>query len=131
MFGVEAANDQRPNDRRLILEDLSAEQPVPEKDPIVTKSYAAYYVIAMMILMVTLFWALWDESFGQRPWKAFQHAVEGPLHRLPEHRAVKVVASRKRMLSRIRSTSNWNRPTRTPTRPPSPAGTNCKNRSPI
>ena len=27
----------------------------------------------MMILMVTLFWALWDESFGQRPWKAFQH----------------------------------------------------------
>ena len=47
--------------------------PVPEKDPIVTKSYAAYYVIAMMILMVTLFWALWDESFGQRPWKAFQH----------------------------------------------------------
>src|SRR5690242_15403867 len=27
----------------------------------------------MLILMVTLFWALWDESFGQRPWKAFQH----------------------------------------------------------
>ncbi len=47
--------------------------PVPEKDPIVSKSYAAYYVIAMLILMVTLFWALWDESFAQRPWKAFQH----------------------------------------------------------
>ena len=47
--------------------------PVPEKDPIVSKSYAAYYVIAMLILMVTLFWALWDESFGQRPWKALQH----------------------------------------------------------
>ena len=46
--------------------------PVPEKDPIVSKSYAAYYVICMMILMVTLFWALWDESFGQRPWKALQ-----------------------------------------------------------
>src|SRR5438477_2350496 len=27
----------------------------------------------MLILMVTLFWALWDESFGQRPYKAFQH----------------------------------------------------------
>src|SRR5437763_1838239 len=27
----------------------------------------------MVILMVTLFWALWDEDFGQRPWKAFQH----------------------------------------------------------
>ena len=43
--------------------------PVPEKDPIVSKSYAAHYVIAMVILMATLFWALWDESFGQRPWK--------------------------------------------------------------
>src|SRR5438309_4001186 len=27
----------------------------------------------MVILMATLFWALWDEDFGQRPWKAFQH----------------------------------------------------------
>jgi len=48
------------------------EQPVPEQDPIVTKSYAAHYVVAMVILMATLFWALWDEAFGQRPWKAFQ-----------------------------------------------------------
>ena len=28
----------------------------------------------MAILMVTLFWALWDENTGQRPWKAYQHA---------------------------------------------------------
>src|SRR5260370_4728302 len=27
----------------------------------------------MVILMATLFWAMWDEDFGQRPWKAFQH----------------------------------------------------------
>src|SRR5713101_1552464 len=26
----------------------------------------------MVLLMATLFWALWDEAFGQRPWKAFQ-----------------------------------------------------------
>jgi len=49
------------------------EQPIPEQDPIVTKSFAAYYVVAMVILMATLFWALWDEAYGQRPWKAFQH----------------------------------------------------------
>ena len=48
------------------------EQPIPERDPVVTKSYALHYMIAMIILMVTLFWALWDEAFGQRPWKAFQ-----------------------------------------------------------
>jgi len=49
------------------------EQPVPEQDPVVTKSYALYYVVAMILLMATLFWALWDEAYGQRPWKAFQH----------------------------------------------------------
>jgi cytochrome c551/c552 len=49
------------------------EQPIPEQDPVVTKSYAMYYVVSMAILTATLFWALWDESYGQRPWKAYQH----------------------------------------------------------
>ena len=49
------------------------EKPIPENDPIVTKSLAPHYVICMVILMASLFWALWDEDFGQRPWKAFQH----------------------------------------------------------
>jgi len=48
------------------------EKPVPDQDPIVTKSYAPHYVLAMVLLMVTLLWALWDEAFGQRPWKAYQ-----------------------------------------------------------
>ncbi|MGA9511779.1 MAG: hypothetical protein WBV55_24365, partial [Candidatus Sulfotelmatobacter sp.] len=48
------------------------EKPNPEQDPITSKSYAAYYLIATVILMATLFWALWDEAWGQRPWKAFQ-----------------------------------------------------------
>jgi len=49
------------------------EQPIPEQDPVVTKSYAMYYVVSMVLLMATLFWALWDEAYGQRPWKAFQN----------------------------------------------------------
>jgi hypothetical protein len=48
------------------------EQPNPEQDPITSKSYAAHYLIATVILIATLFWALWDEALGQRPWKAFQ-----------------------------------------------------------
>ena len=48
------------------------EQPIPEQDPVVTKSYAMHYVIAMVLLMATLFWAFWDENTGQRPWKAYQ-----------------------------------------------------------
>jgi cytochrome c551/c552 len=49
-----------------------AERPVSQDDPIVSKSLAPHYVIATVVLMATLFWALWDENFGQRPWKAFQ-----------------------------------------------------------
>ena len=49
------------------------EKPLPEDDPVVSKSLAPHYVLSMVILMATLFWALWDEDFGQRPWKSFQH----------------------------------------------------------
>jgi cytochrome c551/c552 len=49
-----------------------ADKPIPEQDPITSKSYAPHYVIATILLIITLFWALWDEAWGQRPWKAFQ-----------------------------------------------------------
>ncbi len=49
------------------------EQPTPEQDPIVTRSFAGYYAIATVLLIGSLFWALWDEAYGQRPWKSFQH----------------------------------------------------------
>ena len=48
------------------------DKPIPDNDPVVSKSYAAHYFIAMVLLMATLFWALWDEAYGQRPWKAYQ-----------------------------------------------------------
>ncbi len=48
------------------------EPPVPENDPVVSRSYTAHYVVAVTLLLATLFWALWDEAYGQRPWKAFQ-----------------------------------------------------------
>jgi cytochrome c551/c552 len=48
------------------------DKPISDNDPLVSKSLAPHYVVAMLVLMATLFWALWDEDFGQRPWKAFQ-----------------------------------------------------------
>jgi len=48
------------------------DKPIPEQDPITSKSYAGYYLVATVLLVATLFWALWDEAWGQRPWKAFQ-----------------------------------------------------------
>ncbi len=49
------------------------DKPIPDDDPVVSKSLAPHYLVAMVVLMATLFWALWDEDFGQRPWKAFQN----------------------------------------------------------
>src|ERR1700741_931253 len=49
------------------------DKPILDNDPVVSKSLAPHYVIAMVLLTASLFWALWDEDFGQRPWKAFQH----------------------------------------------------------
>jgi len=49
-----------------------AEPLTPDHDPIVTRSYALYYLVAILLLVATLFWALWDEDYGQRPWKKYQ-----------------------------------------------------------
>jgi mono/diheme cytochrome c family protein len=54
-----------------------ADKPMPESDPIVSKSLAPHYFLSMIILMATLFWALWDEDFGQRPWKKYQEEWKG------------------------------------------------------
>jgi hypothetical protein len=54
------------------LETTVAQQQIPENDPIVSKSYAFHYLIATVILIGTLFWAMWDEAVGQRPWKEYQ-----------------------------------------------------------
>jgi cbb3-type cytochrome oxidase cytochrome c subunit len=52
------------------------EEPIPQRDPIVTKSYALHYLVAIVVLIASLFWALWDEAYGQRPWKRFQRVFQ-------------------------------------------------------
>jgi cytochrome c2 len=49
-----------------------AEPLTPDQDPVVTRSYALYYLVAILLLVASLFWALWDEAYGQRPWKKYQ-----------------------------------------------------------
>src|ERR1051326_180467 len=49
-----------------------AEQLPPQDDPISSKSLALPYMIATVILLATLFWAIYDEGWGIRPWKGFQ-----------------------------------------------------------
>jgi len=44
----------------------------PEKDPIVSRSLAGYFLIAAFLLMFSLGWSLYDEFFGLRPWKTYE-----------------------------------------------------------
>ena len=49
-----------------------AEQLPPQDDPVTSKSLALPYLIASVILLGTLLWAIYDENWGTRPWKGFQ-----------------------------------------------------------
>ncbi|MBI1749767.1 MAG: c-type cytochrome [Acidobacteria bacterium] len=41
-------------------------------DPITSKSYSGPLLVASLLLVVSLFWALWQEFVGLRPWRGYQ-----------------------------------------------------------
>ncbi|HUQ33047.1 MAG TPA: hypothetical protein VM095_13080, partial [Pyrinomonadaceae bacterium] len=51
---------------------IKKEAETPERDPIVSSSTSAAMLICALLLIGTLAWALYDEAFGQRPWKGAQ-----------------------------------------------------------
>jgi len=48
------------------------EKEVPERDPIVSRSTSGVMLISALLLIGVLAWALYDEAYGQRPWKKAQ-----------------------------------------------------------
>ena len=44
----------------------------PEPDPIADRSMSGLLLIFSLLLIGTLVWSLYDEVFGQRPWKSYQ-----------------------------------------------------------
>ncbi|MDQ6652634.1 MAG: hypothetical protein M3Y84_07800, partial [Acidobacteriota bacterium] len=54
-------------------ESLVKKEPeVPAKDPIVSRSTSGILLICALLLTASLAWSLYDEAFGQRPWKGIQ-----------------------------------------------------------
>jgi mono/diheme cytochrome c family protein len=51
---------------------VKKEAETPERDPIVSRSTSGIVLISTLLLIGTLAWALYDEAFGQRPWKGAQ-----------------------------------------------------------
>jgi cytochrome c551/c552 len=45
---------------------------VPAHDPIVSRSTSGIMLICALLLTASLAWSLYDEAFGQRPWKGMQ-----------------------------------------------------------
>jgi cytochrome c551/c552 len=57
-----------------VSESLVKKEPeaAPAHDPIVSRSTSGMILLSALLLTLSLAWALWDETFGQRPWKGIQ-----------------------------------------------------------
>jgi cytochrome c551/c552 len=51
---------------------VKQEAETPTHDPIVSRSTSGILLLCALLLTLSLAWALWDEAFGQRPWKGIQ-----------------------------------------------------------
>jgi len=51
---------------------IKKEPELPAQDPIVSRSSSGWMLLSALLLTATLAWSLWDEAFGQRPWKGMQ-----------------------------------------------------------
>lgn len=57
-----------PETEKLVKKEPDA----PPADPITRRSTASILLISALLLTGSLAWALWDEVYGQRPWKTMQ-----------------------------------------------------------
>jgi hypothetical protein len=51
---------------------VKREQETPAHDPIVSRSTSGWMLACALLMTLSIAWALYDESFGQRPWKGMQ-----------------------------------------------------------
>ena len=54
------------------IESLVKKESEPQRDPIASRSTSAFILISTVLLMLCTLWALYDEGFGQRPWRGMQ-----------------------------------------------------------
>ena len=65
------ADSPRPGDSPG--ESLVKKEPdLPAEDPIVSRSTSGWMLVSALLMTISIAWALYDEAFGQRPWKGMQ-----------------------------------------------------------
>jgi cytochrome c2/uncharacterized coiled-coil protein SlyX len=55
-----------------VASSLVKKEAEPQRDPIVSRSTSAILLICTLLLIFSSGWALYDEGFGQRPWRGVQ-----------------------------------------------------------
>ena len=51
---------------------IKREADLPAADPIASKSTSGWMMVSALLMTISIAWALYDEAFGQRPWKGMQ-----------------------------------------------------------
>ena len=51
---------------------VKRDRELPAQDPIVSRSSSGWMLLCALLMTLSIAWALWDEAFGQRPWKSMQ-----------------------------------------------------------
>ena len=51
---------------------IKKEPDIPAEDPIVSRSTSGWMLVSALLMTISIAWALYDEAFGQRPWKGMQ-----------------------------------------------------------
>ena len=51
---------------------IKKEADLPPNDPIVSRSTSGWMLVCALLMTISIAWALYDEAFGQRPWKGMQ-----------------------------------------------------------
>jgi cytochrome c2 len=51
---------------------IRREPELPAHDPITSRSTSGWMLVSALLLTISIAWALYDEAFGQRPWKGMQ-----------------------------------------------------------
>ncbi|HEX8920637.1 MAG TPA: hypothetical protein VF766_04125, partial [Pyrinomonadaceae bacterium] len=57
----------------IVKKEPEAKEPeAPVRDPIVSRSTSGILLVSALLMTAVLAWALYDEAYGQRPWKEIQ-----------------------------------------------------------
>ena len=51
---------------------IRREPELPANDPIASRSTSGWMLVSALLMTISIAWALYDEAFGQRPWKGMQ-----------------------------------------------------------